>query len=104
MDETATHLRYALGLPAALAFHRAVERAVAEGLLRLRWIDPRLEREAWELLERYRDVPLSLTDATSAAVARRAKVREVFGFDSDFRALGFDLQPVVERELGSRRP
>lgn len=72
-----------------------MERAVAEGLLRLRWVDPRIEREAWELLERYRDVPLSLTDATSAAVARRAKVREVFGFDSDFRALGFDVQPLA---------
>lgn|GEM_PF-7115574 len=71
-----------------------MERAVAVGLLRLRWMDPRFEREAWELLERYRNVPLSLTDATSAVVARRAKVREVFGFDSDFRALGFDVQPV----------
>jgi predicted nucleic acid-binding protein len=43
----------------------------------------------------YADIPLSLTDATSAAVARRSKANEVFGFDRHFRALGFDLQPVT---------
>lgn len=92
--ETATHLRATVGLHAALRFRQASSWAVGGGLVRLRWIDPRLEAEAWRLLERYSDVPLSLRDATSAVVARRAKVREVFGFDSDFRALGFDLQPV----------
>jgi predicted nucleic acid-binding protein len=40
-------------------------------------------------------VPLSLTDTTSVAVARKANIRDVFGFDADFRALGFNLQPAV---------
>jgi predicted nucleic acid-binding protein len=68
---------------------------VADRRLRLAWIDWRLEREGWNILERYADVGLSLTDATSAAVARQAKVAVVFGFDADFRALGFDVQPGV---------
>jgi uncharacterized protein len=95
VDETATRLRYDAGLHAAMAFRRALERAVSERRTRIAWIDPRLEREGWEVLERYPDVPLSLTDAISAAVARRARVTEVFGFDADFRALGFDVQPAV---------
>ena len=93
VDETATHLRYDGGLTAALAFRDAVEHAVDQRRLRVAWIDQRLEREGWNVLERYADVRLSLTDATSVAVARRAKVHEVFGFDRDFRALGFDVRP-----------
>jgi len=94
VDETATRLRYDVGLPAALAFRDALRRAIAEQRLRLRWIDPRLEREAWALLEKHPKLELSLTDAASAVVARRAKSKEIFGFDSDFRALGFDLRPA----------
>lgn len=94
VDETATHLRYDAGLEAALVFRRALDEAITARRLRLVWIDERLEREGWQILERYADVELSLTDATSAAVARRAKVREVFGFDADFRALGFDVRPT----------
>ncbi|MCC6224645.1 MAG: PIN domain-containing protein [Thermoleophilia bacterium] len=92
--ETATRLRYDAGVEAAVAFRRAIERAVAGRSLRVAWIDARLEREGWDVLERYADIPLSLTDATSAAVARRAGVGEVFGFDRHFRALGFDVQPA----------
>lgn len=95
IDETATRLRSDAGLDAALAFRRALDRATAERRLRIAWIDARLERQGWAILERFADVALSLTDATSAVVARRAKAQEVFGFDADFRALGFDLQPVA---------
>lgn len=94
VDETATHLGYDAGLEAALVYRRALDEAIGRGRLRVVWIDERIEREAWQLLERYRDALLSLTDATSAVVARRAKIREVFGFDSDFRALGFDVRPT----------
>ncbi len=93
--ETATRLRYDAGLDASLAFRRALDRSISERRLRIAWIDARLEREGWAVLERFADVPLSLTDATSSVVARRAKAGEVFGFDADFRALGFDVQPAV---------
>jgi len=45
------------------------------------------------LLERYPDVRLSLTDAVSAAVARTYRIKEIFSFDADFRALGFVVRP-----------
>ena len=95
VDETATRLRYDAGLRAALAFRDALKEAIAGRQLRLAWIDARSEAEGWELLAQHDGVELSLTDATSAAVARRAKVRQVFGFDRHFRALGFDIQPSV---------
>ena len=93
VDETATRLRYDAGLDAALKFRDMLTAAVVQRRLRLAWIDEAVERQAWQLLEQYRDVPLSLTDATTAAVARKSKIDEIFGFDADFAALGFLVIP-----------
>jgi predicted nucleic acid-binding protein len=92
--ETATHLRYGAGLSNAIAFKSMLERTAARGLLRIIWIDPRLEAEGWAVLRHYADVELSLTDATSAAAARHRRIHEIFGFDRDFEALGFRVAPA----------
>lgn len=92
-DETATRLRYGLGLDTALAFRRMIIEAVAARRLRISWVDERVETEAWRVLEQYRDVKLSLTDATCAVTARSARALEVFGCDRDFEALGFVVRP-----------
>ncbi len=94
LDETTTRLRYDVGLKAALAFRDAVESAQKRRLLRVVWVDASVHRQAWSLLERHRDVELSFTDATSVAIARSLKLKTVFGFDGDFRALGFELLPA----------
>jgi uncharacterized protein len=94
VDETATRLRYDIGLHAALAFRRAVVELSERERLQMVWIDPRLESEAWSLLEEFADVTLSLTDATTAVVARRRRIRTIFGFDADFRALGLAVEPA----------
>jgi uncharacterized protein len=93
VDETATRLRYGAGLDAALAYRRVLDESVTSHRLRIAWIDETVEREAWRVLAQYRDVTLSLTDATTAVAARRAKVTEVFGFDRDFEALGLVVVP-----------
>lgn len=93
VDETATRLRYDAGIAAALAFRDMLAASVVARRLRVVWIDQALERAAWQLLEQYRDVGLSLTDATSAAVAAKLRIPEVFGFDSDFEALGLLVLP-----------
>src|SRR6202034_3152362 len=93
VDETAPRWRYAPGPPSALAVRRMLLAAVAARRLRIAWIDERSEAEAWRVLERYRDVKLSLTDAACAVTARAARIIEVFGCDSDFEALGFVVLP-----------
>jgi predicted nucleic acid-binding protein len=93
VDETATRLRYGAGLDAALAYRRMLDDSVKARRLRIAWIDETIEREAWRILEQYRDVALSLTDATSAVTARRSRIEEVFGFDRDFEALGLLVLP-----------
>jgi predicted nucleic acid-binding protein len=93
IDETATRLRYGLGLQAALRYRRMLQAAVGAGTLRISWVDERAEAEAWRVLEKYADVKLSLTDATCAVTARAARATEIFGCDSDFEALGFVVLP-----------
>lgn len=93
VDETATRLRYGLGLGAALDFRRMLLAATSKKRLRVVWIDEKSEAEAWRILEKYADVKLSLTDATCAVVARAGQITEVFGCDSDFEALGLIVRP-----------
>jgi predicted nucleic acid-binding protein len=93
VDETATRLRYGAGLDAALGYRRMLDDSVKARRLRITWIDESIEREAWRVLEQYRDVALSLTDATTAVSARRIRTDEVFGFDRDFEALGLLVLP-----------
>lgn len=93
VDETATHLRYRLGLPAALDFRRMLDDAAATGRVRVAWVDERADAQGWQILEKYAAVGLSLTDAVSAAVARAGHITEVFGCDHDFEALGFVVLP-----------
>lgn len=94
VDETATRLRYGAGLHAALRFRTMLDEGVAARSVTVAWIDESLDREGWRILEQYADVKLSLTDATSAAVAGKRKISEVFGFDSDFEALGLLVLPL----------
>jgi predicted nucleic acid-binding protein len=92
-DETATRLRYDLGLEEALRFRDMLRDAERTKRLRIVWIERRLAADGWTILERYADVPFSLTDATTVAVARSRRIREVFAFDDDFEAAGLTVVP-----------
>ena len=92
-DETATRLRYDGGLEAALRFRDLLRESASADRLRVIWVDERIEAEAWEILEHYAALTFSLTDATSAAVARRWRLSEFFGLDHHFEALRFAVLP-----------
>ncbi len=94
VDETATRLRYDVGLAAALRFRDTLAGTARAGRLRIVWVDRGIEGKAWEILEKYADLPLSLTDGTTAAVARAQRIREIFAFDDEFAALGLIVAPA----------
>ena len=60
----------------------------SESLLRLR-VDEDTLLEAWELFKSRREIPLSLTDCTSAILARKNGMADVYSYDGDFEAIGF---------------
>ncbi|MGH2610604.1 MAG: type II toxin-antitoxin system VapC family toxin, partial [Tepidiformaceae bacterium] len=91
--ETITWLRYHLHHRAALDFQAVVDRAIERRTLRIAWVDEGVHQAGWEIFARYHDQTLSMTDCTSAVVAREARADYVFGFDSDFSILGFDVRP-----------
>jgi len=60
----------------------------SESLLRLR-VDEDTLLEAWELFKSRREIALSLTDCTSAILARKNGITDVYSYDGDFEAIGF---------------
>jgi predicted nucleic acid-binding protein len=64
-----------------------------EGLLRIIWVDERLHRRAWELLEKRQTV--SLVDCASFLIAK-AEGCQVFAFDEDFAREGLAVLPPIQ--------
>lgn len=56
-------------------------------------IDPTLDAEAWDLLERTLDKEWSLVDAASFIVMRRLRITEAFTTDHHFSQAGFVRLP-----------
>lgn len=93
LGETITRLRYDAGLSAALAFRDVVEEAAHRRALRIRESDPDLRKEAFRIMGKFKDLQLSYADCVGAAAADEVKASAVFGFDHDFRIMGYTLEP-----------
>ncbi len=82
-----------------LILHRSHRTAAMDAVRRIR-LTPRGEiihtdgddlSAAVDLLDRYADQDLTLTDALSFAVMHRMKIRRAFAYDRDFAIAGFEL-------------
>lgn len=93
ISETATRLRYDSGVNTALIFRDRLETLEALGRVNIVWVDRQVQASAWVVMEQHGNLVLSLTDATSAVLARQHRADAVFTFDSDFRVLGFQIAP-----------
>jgi len=69
------------------------EAAEKIGRLQVAWITRDVDDDAWQIFERYDDQLFSFQDCTSFVIGKRENVDFVFGFDEDFRTMGFDLRP-----------
>jgi uncharacterized protein len=91
IGETWTVSRRMRGHAGAVAALRAV-RAVPT--LTILHVEGDVEDDAWRWLRRRDEREYSFVDATSFAVMRRRRMREVLAFDGDFSAAGFvELRP-----------
>jgi predicted nucleic acid-binding protein len=86
IGETYTLLRVSRGYREAkrfldmLAQSRRIERL---------FITEQVERQAYELLDRFADHPFSFVDATSFALMRQQRIGHAFAFDAHFATAGF---------------
>ncbi len=53
--------------------------------------------ESWELYKNRSEVPLSFTDCTTAVLAKKHGITDIFTYDADLRALGL----VTLQKIGS---
>jgi uncharacterized protein len=91
VSETATRLRYDVGVDGALAFRHLLDAAGRQ--LLVRDSDATTRAAAFDLMAGYADLRLSYADCVGCVVARSVRASAVFGLDDDFRVLGFALEP-----------
>lgn len=75
---------YLLGDAAGWPAQRALWEMTARGALEIADLGRDLVDRARALMEKYRDVPMDLADATLVAVAEERGLKRVFTLDSDF--------------------
>lgn len=84
--ETWTYLRRRMGHRSAVDFLEAVDRSPR---LRIVMVSADQEEVALRWLRRHDEREYSFVDATSFAVMRAFRIRNVLAFDGDFSAAGF---------------
>jgi predicted nucleic acid-binding protein len=80
-----TEAMYLLGDRAGWAGQELLWRMALRGDLVVRELDQAAAQRSRDLMEKYRDVPMDLADATLVALAERLAVARVFTLDDDFR-------------------
>ena len=88
--ETYTALLVRVGRSEAIEWGRRFRAGAAIELVRL---EPEVEDEAWEILERHGDKRWSYVDATSFALLERHGGEEAFAFDAHFAQRGLRVLP-----------
>ncbi|MGH2862473.1 MAG: type II toxin-antitoxin system VapC family toxin [Solirubrobacteraceae bacterium] len=77
---------YVLGARAGWSGQHALWRMLAKNGLELAELDHGLTARIAELMERYRDHPMDLADASLVAVAEVRGLRQIFTLDAHFRS------------------
>ena len=90
LSEVATRLRARAGVQRAVAVARSLFDSRRYELL---FVDADLVRSALELMARFSDKRLSLTDCTSFELMDRLGLESAFTFDTDFRHCGYRMVP-----------
>jgi predicted nucleic acid-binding protein len=80
-----TEAMYLLGVAAGWAGQVPLWRMVAEGHLRLAETTARMLARMPALMEKYRDLPMDLADASLVALAEERALDRVFSLDHHFR-------------------
>jgi len=88
--ETYTALLVRVGREEAIEWGRRFRAGTAVELVQL---EPAVEEEAWEILERHGDKRWSFVDATSFALIERDGGGEAFAFDAHFAQRGLRVLP-----------
>lgn len=80
-DETLTLLRVRCGHQVATAFGEMIQ---SSRMIRVLWITPTTEKDAWKIFKEHHDKDFSFTDCTSFALMKTEAIDAAFTFDRHF--------------------
>ena len=90
IDETLTLLKERCGVSVAVSFREDLEKS---SVVRVLWLEPQVEKEAWRVFKTHRDKAYSFTDCTSFALMDLHAVKNAFTYDGHFRQYGRIMHP-----------
>lgn len=93
IDETVTRLIKTTNSRVVAQFIKVISENISKNNLTQLWVDEQIQTEAFKLVEKFSEHKLSLTDATTIALAKKNSIDSVISLDSDFRKVGITTLP-----------
>lgn len=93
IDETVTRLIYDTNIKIAEEFINFIKNSIQTNSLVQLWVDEQIQAEAFEILVKFAEHKLSLTDATTVVLMKRFNIDSIISLDSDFTKIGIKTLP-----------
>lgn len=93
VDETITRLLYDTDIKITKKFIDFLQTYIENRSLIQLWVDEEIQSEAFELVQKFAEHKLSLTDATTIALVKKFSIESVISLDSDFRKVNIKTRP-----------
>lgn len=93
IDETVTRLVYDTYPKITKSFIDFIEENIRKKSIVQLWTDEQIQDEAFQLIDKFADQKISLTDATSVVFVTHFKIDRILSLDSDFMKLGLSVLP-----------
>lgn len=92
IDETVTFLIYRKPL-LAKKFIDFLKKTILTNHMTQLWVDDEIQTEAFEIVQKFVEHKLSLTDATTIALIKKFSIESIISLDSDFTKVGISTLP-----------
>lgn len=92
IDETVTNFIY-VKPKVAKKFIEFIQQATIMNTVIQLWVDEEIQNEAFELVQKFSEHKLSLTDATTIVLVQRFNIKSVVSLDSDFKKVSLHVLP-----------
>lgn len=94
IDETLTRFNTQSGWHLAKQFLDYIQQSLTANAVTQLWINHQIQADAFNLLEKFKDHRLSLTDATSAILMKNLRISTILTLDhKHFTTMGFRVLP-----------
>lgn len=93
IDETTTRFIYDTNIKITQQFINLIKNSITKNNLVQLWVDEQVQAEAFEIVVKFAEHKLSLTDATTIVLMNRFNIDSIISLDSDFKKVGIKTLP-----------